>query len=287
MKWKIVMALMVFSVPAIWGMREAVGYTGPDDEPDLNGKISAERADGIVGNAKMSGSEGFWLGCRWIDSAKDIPVPEEVVKKYRAGPTWESKEEYIRYWQEKEFLKLVNSTVLSAEGTSSNDECPRDECDDTPCRGTQMTRVEKYNTVVRESFIGTWPCCSGNQGLCYGTLIRWEHYYRCEQMNCPCPYDVALTCPPSGQTFCVSGPVELPWKSCKVAEYWDCLECCPSNNCFGCPEPEIGCGFVADCDNAEEIRCISGCGVPCCCCPGLCCPDVDLEQIFGRPPTCM
>ncbi len=95
-------------------MREAGGYTGPNDEPGWNG------------NAKMSGSEGFYLGCRWIFSAKDIPVPEEVKEGWEkllhsARIENEGKRQNILaqwrlQWQKEEFRRRLEQNDVMAKG---------------------------------------------------------------------------------------------------------------------------------------------------------------------------
>ncbi len=101
MRWKVVMALMILGFMGIWGSQRGWAFNSPSDEPGWNGKANHESR---TANSEL---QGFWQGCKWISSPRDIPVPEEVVKKYRAGPTWESKEAYIRNWQKQEFRKRI------------------------------------------------------------------------------------------------------------------------------------------------------------------------------------
>ncbi|MHA2612160.1 MAG: hypothetical protein V2G33_07240 [bacterium JZ-2024 1] len=80
--------------------REARAFSGPEEKP----------AD--TSSRKV---EGFYPGCRWIASPKDIPVPEEVLKRIerlRGGPMIESEKDIqilISEWQKDEFRRLSNS----------------------------------------------------------------------------------------------------------------------------------------------------------------------------------
>ncbi|MHA2612327.1 MAG: hypothetical protein V2G33_08100, partial [bacterium JZ-2024 1] len=64
--------------------------------------------------------EGFYPGCRWIASPKDIPVPEKVLKRIerlRGGPMIESEKDIqilISEWQRMEFRKMKEQ-ILNSE----------------------------------------------------------------------------------------------------------------------------------------------------------------------------
>ncbi len=105
MRWKVVMALMVLGFMGILGSQRGWAVNSPSDEPGWNGK------------AKMSGSEGFYLGCRWISSAKDIPVPEEVKEGWEkllrsarienGGRRQNILAQWRLQWQKEEFRKYI------------------------------------------------------------------------------------------------------------------------------------------------------------------------------------
>ncbi len=69
----------------------------------------------------MSGSEGFYLGCKWISSAKDIPVPEEVKEGWEkllhsARVENEEKRQNILaqwrlQWQKEEFRRMQGNVL--------------------------------------------------------------------------------------------------------------------------------------------------------------------------------
>ncbi len=72
MRWKVVMALMVFSVPAIWGMREAGGYTGPDGAGGIGTMSNG-------GSGEDPCSDYLSLEA-WIDSTQNDGQPPIISK---------------------------------------------------------------------------------------------------------------------------------------------------------------------------------------------------------------
>ncbi len=134
-------------------MREAGGYTGPNDEPGWNG------------NAKMSGSEGFYLGCRWIFSAKDIPVPEEVKEGWEkllhsARIENEGKRQNILaqwrlQWQKEEFRRRLEQNDVMAKGAIKS------PFDGTTCQCNTCGFLV-LNTVLGPAC----PVCFDGSGYC-------------------------------------------------------------------------------------------------------------------------
>ncbi len=112
MKWKVVMALIVLGMMGMWNSQRAYAFNSPSDEPGWNGKSSTNH-ESRTANSEL---QGFWLGCRWIDSAKDIPVPEEVKERWEkllrsARIENEEKRQNILaqwrlQWQKEEFRQL-------------------------------------------------------------------------------------------------------------------------------------------------------------------------------------
>lgn len=84
----------------MWTGPQAWASSGPSEKP-----ASTSSRQG----------EGFSLGCRWMGSPKDIPVPEEIAKRIerlKGGPMIESERDIrilISQWQEREFRRFSNS----------------------------------------------------------------------------------------------------------------------------------------------------------------------------------
>ncbi len=269
------MALMVFSVPAIWGMREAVGYTGPDDEPGWNGK------------AKMSGSEGFWLGCRWISSPKDIPVPEEVKEGWEkllhsARIENEEKRQNILaqwrlQWQKEEFRSLnARATVPESEanGIAASNSCEPGNCPPifVACKGRSLgiqpisdepaecapqvcscRAVFWIESYLGHEWVDRWEpssvYCScdcdpfGSEAFCCGcqSPVYYRHYYVRQRQARIC---LPIVCPVINcEIQGYAGRSEqLDCSKTECSEDENCsalLICCPCiGNCDTCSWPE-------------------------------------------------
>ncbi len=273
MRWKVVMALMVFSVPAIWGMREAVGYTGPDDEPGWNGK------------AKMSGSEGFWLGCRWISSPKDIPVPEEVKEGWEkllhsARIENEEKRQNILaqwrlQWQKEEFRQLTKK-ILERKVVAPRfpvNENSRDDivCDGSgnqtgpcgfgegmPARCGLPDRPEPDATSCFGTSCGGIACCPKLEIQDYYYVYDPEESYQSHTSNCycqGCTGGQGLHCGVASRYYIkatnyrrkicscgILGERQIQVPKVYMGEF-ACAKCCN--------DPSYGCGIGDTCDGAE------------------------------------
>ncbi|MHA2617652.1 MAG: hypothetical protein V2G48_07870 [bacterium JZ-2024 1] len=145
--------------------------------------------------------EGFYLGCRWIASPKDIPVPEKVLKRIerlRGGPMIESEKDIqilISEWQRMEFRRMKEQILNSEKNvitqgyqiTSSggNPECP-DRCPVQVCpcegyRGCEICGTQQCCCVnlahPRDCPCSGWDCCIHYK--CFGESGTSE-FYKCQ-----------------------------------------------------------------------------------------------------------
>ncbi len=299
MRWKVVMALMVFSVPAIWGMREAVGYTGPDDEPGWNGK------------AKMSGSQGFYLGCRWIDSAKDIPVPEEVEEgweKLLRSARIENEEkrqnilaQWRLQWQKEEFRRwsrrLIRGNQTAEQRAEKNGSGLLSSASGCQCEGCKLL-IPVVQIHVNDNCIDSTPperetcrrCvyCAKAEGVkeierfvadtCETAEAQMWNFVEQQIMAC-CPYGQPGTeCgylyaelpPPENFDCCWRWYWLRPCTGKKMEGNLICRAVCSSGLPWGCEEchrcpalPPQACGFGAPASIWARDCCN-------CCGPDLC-----------------
>ncbi|MHA2610759.1 MAG: hypothetical protein V2G43_07670, partial [bacterium JZ-2024 1] len=142
--------------------------------------------------------EGFYLGCRWIASPKDIPVPEKVLKRIerlRGGPMIESEKDIqilISEWQKGEFRRLKEQILISTSGENgvtkgyqiaSQGECLRDcPVHLCPCEYHQCN-VCGLNVCCCAAVIDPsqcpcsgWDCCV--QYVC-SNGDSYSHCYKC------------------------------------------------------------------------------------------------------------
>ncbi|MHA2635926.1 MAG: hypothetical protein V2G48_07910 [bacterium JZ-2024 1] len=149
----------------LWLAQQAWTFSGPSEKP----------AD--TSSRKV---EGFYLGCRWIASPKDIPVPEKVLKRIerlRGGPMIESEKDIqilISEWQKGEFQRLKKETEVKGDNllVSPHDSAGNCTNDDLCCR-----TLSSSCTVC-----GQEVCCTytrvGGPGCCFrvecddGTVVE-------------------------------------------------------------------------------------------------------------------
>ncbi|MHA2609827.1 MAG: hypothetical protein V2G43_02855 [bacterium JZ-2024 1] len=158
----------------MWMGGEGWAFSGPSEKP-------ADTSSRQV--------EGFYPGCRWIASPKDIPVPEKVLKRIerlRGGPMIESEKDIrmlIYQWQEREFRRLSSQmkgggkfSLVDSQSTTSSLLSIFPPCDPNrdPC------------TWNRCSVCGQTNCCDyylqSDKARCL------EHYLVCEGDNCCCHF---------------------------------------------------------------------------------------------------
>ncbi|MHA2610006.1 MAG: hypothetical protein V2G43_03760, partial [bacterium JZ-2024 1] len=217
--------------------------------------------------------EGFYLGCRWIASPKDIPVPEKVLKRIerlRGGPMIESERDIqilISEWQRMEFRKMKEQILTSGGATSSTGLSSSHPCPDCCCKGC-VNPDQGESTPV---------------GVCVdcvtGRVVAYAPPGGCGNLLCFCSFSImgikATTFAPIGWgdpnspncEECRSGATSQP--NCEIVcegEDWDpqALDDEPVVSGVSCPS----CGWwnpacwenwrAADCDacrrKTDEIR---------------------------------
>ncbi|MHA2609808.1 MAG: hypothetical protein V2G48_07855 [bacterium JZ-2024 1] len=240
MKWRVALVAVMVLCGGMGG--QAWAFSGPEEKP-------ADTSSRQV--------EGFYLGCRWIASPKDIPVPEKVLKRIerlRGGPMIESERDIqilISEWQRMEFRRLKKETKVKGDGI----------------------------LLTGEGGNGSSSGCT--DGCCELCAHDWKGdlkvYVNCRDMSVSadvpgyspfgCYCEVSAVC--SGYTFTRYGDTDPQGNNTGPT----CRECCEKFSQQGC---EIICNgdytnAPIECDSDVSVTCYCGIWNPSCWAPGTDC----------------